>query len=213
MTIRVAIADDHALVREGLQRMLAESTDIEIVGEAGDGQAALKLVEEKKPDVLLLDISMPKMDGIEAAGKIKDLDTNTNILIVSMHSNEQYALRTLRAGATGFIWKGARLEELTKAIHEVADGKRYLPPEIEQAFAENYLSPDTDRSPAAILSKREFQVMGYLASGMTNREIAALLNISVKTIDTHRGHVLKKLKLRNNSDITRFAIQHGLIPL
>jgi DNA-binding NarL/FixJ family response regulator len=211
--IRVVIADDHALVREGLRRMLAENDNIEIVGEAGDGEAALQQVQDKKPDVLLLDISMPKMDGIEATGKIKDLDTETNVLIVSMHSNEQYALRTLRAGANGFIWKGARLEELTKAIEEVAAGNRYLPPEIEQAFAENYLSPDTDRSPAAVLSKREFQVMGYLAGGMTNREIAALLNISVKTIDTHRGHVLKKLKLRNNSDITRFAIQHGLIPL
>ena len=209
--IRVAIADDHALVREGLRRMLSGSDVINVIGEASNGAEAVKLVEDLKPDVLLLDITMPVKDGIEATTDIAGMDVETKILILSMHSDEQYALRTLRAGASGFISKGARLEELLKAITEVKEGNRYLPDHIAKSFAEKHIRPDSDKPLAELLSKREFQVMNYLASGMTNREIAKLLDISVKTVDTHRGHVLKKLKLRNNSDITRFAIQHGYI--
>ncbi len=209
--IRVAIADDHALVREGLRRMLSGSDVINVIGEASNGAEAVKLVQELQPDVLLLDITMPVKDGIEATTEITSLDVKTKILILSMHSDEQYALRTLRAGASGFISKGARLEELIKAITDVRDGNRYLPDHIAKSFAEKHIRPDSDKPLAELLSKREFQVMNYLASGMTNREIAKLLDISVKTVDTHRGHVLKKLKLRNNSDITRFAIQHGYI--
>lgn len=209
--IRVAIADDHALVREGLRRMLAGSDVINVIGEASNGAEAVNLVQELEPDVLLLDITMPVKDGIEATTEITGLTVKTKILILSMHSDEQYALRTLRAGASGFISKGARLEELIKAITDVRDGNRYLPEHIAKSFAEKHIQPDSDKPLAELLSKREFQVMNYLASGMTNREIAKLLDISVKTVDTHRGHVLKKLKLRNNSDITRFAIQHGYI--
>ena len=209
--IRVAIADDHALVREGLRRMLAGSDVINVIGEASNGAEAVDMVQELEPDVLLLDITMPVKDGIEATTEITGLSVKTKILILSMHSDEQYALRTLRAGASGFISKGARLEELLKAITDVRDGNRYLPEHIAKSFAEKHIQPDSDKPLAELLSKREFQVMNYLASGMTNREIAKLLDISVKTVDTHRGHVLKKLKLRNNSDITRFAIQHGYI--
>ena len=209
--IRVAIADDHGLVREGLRRMLAGSEVIQVIGEASNGAEAIHLVNELKPDVLLLDITMPVKDGIEATTELTSLGVDTKILILSMHSDEQYALRTLRAGASGFISKGARLEELIKAITMVKTGNRYLPEHIAKSFAEKHIRPDSDKPLAELLSKREFQVMNYLASGMTNREIAKLLDISIKTVDTHRGHVLKKLKLRNNSDITRFAIQHGYI--
>lgn len=209
--IRVAIADDHALVREGLRRMLSGSEVIEVIGEACNGEEAVKLVREEQPDVLLLDITMPVKDGIEATTEINEQNLPTRILILSMHTDEQYALRTLRAGASGFINKGARLEELIKAITDVKNGSRYLPEHIAKSFAEKHIKPDSDKPLAELLSKREFQVMNYLAAGMTNREIAKLLDISVKTVDTHRGHVLKKLKLRNNSDITRFAIQHGYI--
>lgn len=209
--IRVAIADDHALVREGLRKMLSGSDVINVIGEACNGAEAVKLVNELKPDVILLDITMPVKDGIEATTEITQLDVETKILILSMHSDEQYALRTLRAGANGFISKGARLEELLKAITDVRNGNRYLPEHIAKSFAEKHIQPDADKPLAELLSKREFQIMNYLASGLTNREIATLLDVSVKTVDTHRGHVLKKLKLRNNSDITRFAIQHGYI--
>lgn len=209
--IRVAIADDHALIREGMRRMLSASDVIEVVGEASNGAEAVEMVQDKHPDVVLLDITMPVKDGIEATADIIAMKASTKILILSMHSDEQYALRTLRAGANGFIGKGARLEELLRAITEVHAGNRYLPEKISKSFAERHIQPDAEKPLADLLSKREFQVMGYLAAGMTNREIADLLNISVKTVDTHRGHVLKKLKLRNNSDITRFAIQHGYV--
>ena len=211
--IRVAIAEDHAMVRQGLARLLGNSGVVEVVGEASDGVEAVAMVERVKPDVLLLDITMPNKDGIEAAGDISKLDVDTKILILSMHSDQQYVLRTFRAGAHGFIGKQAVLEDLIHAIETVHNGERYLPKELEQAFNDESLADNADRSPAEILSRREFQVLNFLAAGMTNREIAERLEISVKTVDTHRGHVLKKLNLRNNSDITRFAIQHGYITL
>lgn len=210
--IRVAIADDHALVREGMRRMLSGSRQIDVVGEAANGAEAVSLVSEKEPDVLLLDITMPVKDGIEATEEIVELKKNTKILILSMHADEQYALRTLRAGANGFISKGARLEELLKAIKEVHNGERYLPEQISETLGESGIEDKIDeKSLVDMLSPREYQVMSYLAQGMTSREIADVLAISPKTVDTHRGHLLKKLRLRNNADLTRFAIQNGMV--
>lgn len=209
--IRIAIADDHALVREGMRRMLSGSRQLEVIGEASNGAEAVELVAAKQPDVLLLDITMPVKDGIEATADIVELGVATKILILSMHADEQYALRTLRAGANGFISKGARLEELLRAITDVHNGDRYLPEAMQDSFAEQLIQPEGEKPRIDLLSKREFQVMSYLAQGMTNREIGDILQISVKTVDTHRGHVLKKLRLRNNSDITRFAIANGYV--
>ena len=208
--IRVAISDDHALVREGLQRILRER-GFEIVGEAANGVEAVALVEKHHPDVILLDISMPEKDGIEATREIVALDVGTRVLILTMHTDEHYALRALRAGALGFILKDAKAEQLVNAIERVKQGKRYLPPDLERSFAEKYLQPEALDEPAKKLSNREFEVMCMLAMGLTNREIADKLTISVKTVDSHRSHVLKKLQLRNNSDNTRYAIQHGFI--
>ena len=210
--IRVAIADDHALVREGMRRMLSGSRQIDVIGEAANGAEAVELVTEKEPDVLLLDITMPVKDGIEATEEIVELKKKTRILILSMHADEQYALRTLRAGANGFISKGARLEELLRAITEVHNGERYLPEQMAESLGEASIEDRMDeKSLVEMLSPREYQVMSYLAQGMTGREIADVLAISPKTVDTHRGHLLKKLRLRNNSDLTRFAIQSGLV--
>jgi DNA-binding NarL/FixJ family response regulator len=209
--IRVVIADDHALVREGLRRMLTESGRVEVIGEAADGAAAIAQVGALRPDVLLLDISMPGVDGLQAAGAIAALSVPTKVLILSMHDDEQYALRTLRAGADGFIGKGARLDQLITAINAVHAGDRYLPERMRQSFAAKGIRPDAAETAADALSPRELQVMQSLAAGSTNREIAEELGISVKTVDTHRSHVLKKLGLRNNSDITRFAIRHGYL--
>jgi DNA-binding NarL/FixJ family response regulator len=194
-----------------MRRMLSGSRQIEVIGEASNGAEAVELVAEKQPDVLLLDITMPVKDGIEATADIVELGVATKILILSMHADEQYALRTLRAGANGFISKGARLEELLRAITDVHKGERYLPEAMQETFAEQLIQPEGEKPLIDLLSKREFQVMSYLAQGMTNREIADILQISVKTVDTHRGHVLKKLRLRNNSDITRFAIANGYV--
>jgi DNA-binding NarL/FixJ family response regulator len=211
--IRVAIGDDHQLVREGLRRILDERGYVEIVGEASNGDEAVALVRDKRPDVILLDISMPGKDGIDATREITGERLPTKVLILTMHTDEHYALRALRAGASGFILKDAKADELVSAIRRVADGQRYLPPDLERSFAEKYLHPSAEEHPTQSLSKREFEVMCLLAAGMNNREIADKLNISVKTVDSHRSHVLKKLQLRNNSDITRFAIQHGYIQL
>ncbi|MCE9571881.1 MAG: response regulator transcription factor [Deltaproteobacteria bacterium] len=204
--IRVVIAEDHTLVREALLRLLVASGKVQVVAQATNGREAVELVTRYQPDVLLLDIGMPEKDGLQTCMELAASGTATRVLILSMHTEESYAVRAIRAGAAGFIAKTAHLDELTAAIEAVHAGQRVLPPGAEAA-----LVSDDAAGPAKVLSQREFQVMGYLASGMTNREIAQLLAISVKTVDTHRGHVLKKLKLRNNSDITRFAIQHGLI--
>lgn len=209
--IRVLLVDDHNLVREGLRRLLNGNGEVEVAGEGADGLEALEKVKELEPDVVLLDVSMPRKDGIDTTSEIAALGFGTKILILTMYSDEQYALRSLRAGADGFIWKGARADELMGAIEKVNRGERYLPPELEDRFEDRDLGPDPGRNSVEKLSKREFQVMCYLADGMTNREVARELGISVKTVDTHRGHVLKKLRLRNNSDITRFAIRHGFI--
>ncbi len=209
--IRVVIADDHALVREGLRRILEEPVDLTVVGEAADGRAAVEQVRRLHPDVLVLDLSMPGKDGLDVVKELAARRSPTRILILTIHNEEHYALRALRAGAHGFLYKGAGTEELLKAVRAVARGLRYLPPEFERAFAERYVQPKARGSPAEALSDRELQVLRLLASGYTNREIAAKLHISVKTVDTHRRNILKKLNLRNNADLARFALKHGLI--
>lgn len=210
--IRVAIADDHALVRQGLRRILEAELDIQVIGEAQDGEEALRLVQQTHPDVLILDISMPGKDGLEATREIRAQGVHTRVLILTMHNEEHYALRTLRSGAQGFLYKGADSEELLRAVRAVAQGVTYMPPEIERAFAEKFVHPEVAH-PAERLTHREFQVLRLLAQGLTNREIAAELGIQLKTVDSHRRRILKKLGLRNNADLTRFAIRHGLIEL
>lgn len=210
--IRVLLVDDHKLLREGVRQLLSESDEVEVVGEAANGTQALELVQQLHPDVAIVDLSMPRKDGIEVTSEIRALDLDTRVLILTMFSDEQHAVRTLRAGASGFISKNAELDELVRAIKEVHAGRRYLPEELAGDITEEMATGSSStKRPAEILSKREFQVMCYLAGGLTNREIAAELGISVKTVDTHRGHVLKKLHLRNNADITRFAIRNGFV--
>jgi two-component system response regulator NreC len=182
---------------------------VQVIGEATNGREAVELVQKSHPDVLLLDISMPEKDGLQASMEIAAQGGSTRVLMLSMHTDDSYAVRAIRAGAAGYIQKSAKIDDLIEAIESVHAGKRVVPPGVEEMLEKG----NADMGPAQVLSQREFQVMGYLAAGMTNREIARLLSISVKTVDTHRGHVLKKLKLRNNSDITRFAIQHGLVQM
>lgn len=206
--IRVVIAEDHTLIREALTRMLVASRRIEVVGEAATGTEAIGLVERTRPDVLLMDVTMPEKDGLAALADLAALDTSTRTIILTMHEDEAHGVRAIRAGAAGYVKKSANLDELLDAIERVHAGERVIPDEVEVA-----LTRKRSDHPAQVLSSREFQVLEHLAAGKTNREIAEMLSISVKTVDTHRGHVLKKLRLRNNSDITRFAIQHGLMPV
>ncbi len=206
--IRVVIAEDHTLIREALVRMLEESKKIDVVGQAATGAEAIAMVARHRPDVLLLDVTMPEKDGIQALAELSAVDVPTRTIMLTMHEDEAHGVRAIRAGAAGYVKKSANIDELLDAIDRINRGEQVVPAEIEAALARK-----RSEHPAQILSQREFQVMSYLAAGKTNREIAELLTISVKTVDTHRGHVLKKLRLRNNSDITRFAIQNGLMPV
>ena len=206
--IRVVIAEDHTLIREALVRMLHESRKIDVVGEAATGSTAVSMTKRHKPDVLVLDVTMPEKDGLQALAELVQLHVATKVLVLTMHEDEAHGVRAMRAGAAGFVRKSASMDELLSAIEKVHKGEQVVPAEILAA-----LNRKRSEHPAQILSQREFQVMSYLAAGKTNREIADTLSISVKTVDTHRGHVLKKLRLRNNSDITRFAISNGLIPV
>lgn len=204
--IRVAIAEDHTLVREALRSLLEKSGRVEVVGEATTGDEAVEIVAQRQPDVLLLDMAMPGKDSLAAIMDIAGLQVQTRVLVVSMSSDDSYAARAVRAGAAGYLNRTARSGELISAIDAIVAGQRVVP---DTADAQT----QAGTNPAQVLSPREFQVLGHLASGLTNREIAKMLEISVKTVDTHRGHVLKKLKLRNNSDLTRFAMQQGLLQM
>jgi two-component system, NarL family, invasion response regulator UvrY len=210
--IRIALIDDHALVRDGLRRMLTASGSIEVVGEGESGACALELLARTQPDVLLLDLSMPGRDGLQTLAELADHPAPPRVLVLTMYNDVQYAERTLRAGATGFIGKGVSFEELIRAVTQVHRGERYVPPELEGPLARLPPRPSPRADKLQALTSREQEVLTMLASGLTNREIAVRLGLSIKTVDSHRGHMLKKLRLRNNADLTRYAIRHRLIP-
>ncbi len=214
-SIRLLLVDDHDLVREGLKRILEATGEFEVVGEADSGDRALEIFPALAPDVVVTDVSMPGSDGIEATIALRSMSPHVRVVVLTMYNDAHHAVRALSAGAAGFVAKDSKSHILVSAIREVALGGRYLPPEIK-AEVERRLDElkrkDNSQALADRLSKRELEVLRYLAVGKTNREIAERLGISVKTVDTHRGHLLKKLQLRNNADLTRFAIRHGLCP-
>lgn len=209
--IKVLIADDHSIVRAGLCRLMEDSTEISVVAEADDGRQALAQAEENKPDVAVIDLSMPGMDGLELIGHLLVLYPGLPIIVLTMHEEEQYVVRAIGAGAMGYISKRSAPEQLVKAIRKVHGGGRYLSEEAAEALAVHMAGGGSGRSMLDDLSNREVQVLRRLALGQTNREIAESYNISVKTVDTYRFRLLKKLNLRNNADISRFAIQNGLV--
>jgi DNA-binding NarL/FixJ family response regulator len=209
--IRVLIADDHKIVRSGIRRMLEDHEDIQIVGEATDGHEAIQKALETTPDIVLLDISMPGMDGLDVTKQLKTMDPNVRILVLTMHAEEQYAPRLMRAGVMGYVTKHAAPEDLVEAIHVVHSGGRFISPALAKNLAWLYLGKKADLTPVESLSDRELQVLCLLAQGNTNREIAESLHLSPKTIDTYRARVLEKLNLRNNAELTLFAVRHGLI--
>jgi two-component system, NarL family, invasion response regulator UvrY len=209
--IRVLIVCDRALVREGLRRMLAGNTDVAIAGEAATPAEALALLAQFPCEVALVDFAMPIKEGLDATADVCRHAGGTRVIVLGGYADQQQAQGAFDSGASGFLWKGADVIELVEAIRTVERGVTYLSPQVAVGALD---TSDGERSASLdSLSKRELEVMCFLASGMTNREIAEQLGISVKTIDTHRGHLLKKLQLRNNSDITRFAIRHGLVQL
>lgn len=209
--IKVLLADDHSIVRAGLRRIIEESGEMEVIAEAADGREAIRKAHDHLPDVAVIDISMPNVDGLEVIRQLRVDDPKLPILVLTMHSEGQYVVRAVEAGAMGYVTKQSAPEQLVKAIRKVHDGHRYLTDEAAEALALRVAKGTHGRSPLETLSMRELQVLRRLALGNTNREIARAYHISIKTVDTYRSRILKKLDLRNNADLSRFAILNGLI--
>lgn len=211
--IRVLLADDHDIVRAGLRRIIEEAGDIEVVGEAADGQEAISQVHQTKPDVAIIDISMPGVDGLEVIRQVHHYYPKLPIIILTMHEEEQYVVRAIEAGARGYLTKRSAPEQLVKAIRKVYAGGRALSDAAAEFLALRLASRSRGHSPVDALSHREIQVLRNLALGKTVREIAEAYHISPKTVDTYRARLLKKLNLRNNAELSRFAIQNRLVEL
>ena len=205
--IKLSIAEDQTIVRWALREALGKEAEIEVVGDAGTAAETLEMIQQGRPDVLLLDLSLRDKSGFDVLNEMRESDTAPLVVVLTGHTEPSYAARAIAAGAHGYLNKSVTPDELLSAIRAVSRGEQVIPPGVEQLLASG------DGHPASALTAREQQVMEMLARGLTNREIAEHLQISIKTVDTHRGHVLKKLRLRNNSDITRFAIQNGLMPV
>jgi len=211
--IRVLLADDHGLVRAGLKTILEQAPDIRVVAEASNGMEAIQEFERVRPDVAILDISMPMMDGMEAVKRLISSDRNGRILVLTMHPERYYAVRALKAGALGYITKGTSSQELHSAVRAVARGKRYLSNEGIDAVTIRMMAHGMDTTPVESLSDRELQVLCHIASGYKVREIAEELGVGTKTVETYRSRILRKLCLRRDADICRFAFEHGLVPV
>lgn len=207
--IRVIIADDHAVVREGIRRILADADDIQVVAEAADGTELLAQLERVPCDVVLLDLSMPGLPGLEALRAIRAARPTLPILVLSMHPEEQYAVRTIRLGASGYLDKAGKPSELIHALRVVAGGSTYVAPAVAVQLAER-ARRTTSKLPHETLSNREFEVVCLMAAGKKLSDIARELSISVKTVSTFRGRILEKLSLRTTAEIIRYAIEHGL---
>jgi two-component system invasion response regulator UvrY len=209
--IRVLLADDHGIVRAGLRRLIEESGDIRVIAEASDGQEAIRLAQSSLPDVAVVDISMPGMDGLEVIDQIHNRYPKLPVLVLTMHEEEQYVIRALNVGAAGYVTKRSAPEKLVEAIRKVHGGGRFLSDSAAETVAARLSRGRSGPSPLDNLSNREIQVLRCLALGRTNREIADAYGLSIKTVDTYRSRLLAKLNLRNNAELSRFAIQNRLI--
>jgi DNA-binding NarL/FixJ family response regulator len=209
--IKVLLADDHDIVRAGLRHIVEESGDMEVVAEAADGRDAIRQAMEKNPDVAVIDISMPGMDGLEVVIQLKSLCPKLPVLILTMHVEEQFVVRAVEAGAMGYLTKRAAPGQLVHAIRKLHAGGRYLSDAAAEALALRLIKGTPGQSPLDSLSNRELQVLRGLALGQTNREICEAYGISIKTVSTYRDRLLKKLNLRNNIELARFAIQNRLV--
>jgi DNA-binding NarL/FixJ family response regulator len=209
--IKVLLADDHGIVRAGLRRIVEDSDDMEVVAEAADGKEAIRQARKQALDVVVVDISMPGMDGLEVISQLRAYTPQLPIIVLTMHEEEQYVVRAIEAGAMGYITKRSAPEQLVEAIRKVHAGGRYLTDEAAELLALCVARGAQARFPLDTLSMRELQVLRRLALGRTNREIAESYHISIKTVDTYRSRLLKKLNLRNNAELARFAMQNRLI--
>ncbi|MDQ7849574.1 MAG: response regulator transcription factor [Armatimonadota bacterium] len=212
--IRVVIADDHAVVREGVKMILSREPDIEIVGEAGNGREALDLVAKTRPHVVVMDISMPEMGGVEATRRVKEAYPKVNVLALTMHEDESYVFQLLKAGASGYVLKRGAAQDLVQAIRSAARGEAFLYPSVARSVLADYLKrveAGEERHRFDGLTEREREILALIAEGLSNQEIAQKLFISIKTVQTHRTHIMEKLDLHNRAQLVRYAIRKGLI--
>ncbi len=214
MTTRIHIADDHTMFRAGLQALLQECADIEIVGETGDGSETLEWLEGNDTDVLLLDINMPGMSGADVARELANRDDGPRILVLTMHDDEHYLREFLELGCRGFILKSSAGEELLRAIRMVDEGQSYVDPAMSKYLLSSYVGGDAgEESPADVLTKREQEVCQFLAMGHTNEEVAGALCISRRTVEAHRAAIMSKLGISSRAELVRFAVENGLFSL
>jgi DNA-binding NarL/FixJ family response regulator len=212
--IRIILADDHNILRDGVRVLLERHTEFAVVGEATDGRGAVQLAEEHNPDVVIMDIGMPTLNGIEATRRIVEKNSHIGVVILSMHYDESYVIRALRAGARGYLLKDAVRAELIAAVQAVAHGRSYFSPKIRSVLQEDYVRV-LDRKGIddsyELLTDREREVLQLVAEGKTNKEIANALNLSPYTVDTHRTHILQKLNLHSVPEVILYAVRKGII--
>lgn len=206
---RILIADDHAVVRNGFRRILDAQWDMEVIGEVSNGREAVDTAAEVQPDVVLMDVTMPELNGIEATRRITKDSPKTRILALSMHKDAVYVREILRAGAKGYLLKDSDEKDLLTAVRAVAVGQGYLSPEVSDAVLDDYRKHVTN--PIDLLSSREREVLQLIAESKTNKEIAAMLSLSVYTVEAHRGRIMEKLNLHSIGELVRFAMRNGLI--
>ena len=215
MKIRVLIADDHQIVRQGLKNLLETQPDIEVVGEAEDGRTAFQLTKELIPDVIVMDVKMPTLNGIDASVRIHSEFPDIKIIALSMYGDVRFVTNMLKAGACGYLLKDCAFEELAQAIRKVKANKTYLSPEAANIIIKDYVAQGNDSGPTSSsgLTSREREILQLLAEGKRSKEIADLLHISAKTVDTHRQQIMNKLHFRSIAELTKYAIREGLTTL
>ena len=211
-SIRVILADDHTLVRAGIRSLLESIDGIEVVADCGDGREALDLIDEHRPDVAVLDIGMPGLNGLEVARRAAQASPQTRVVILSMYADPSYVRQALKAGVSGYLLKGAAVSELSLALKAVMRGEKYLTPKVSQTVVEGFLRDgDQDGDPIEELTDRQREILQLIAEGRSTREMAELLDVSVKTIETHRLRLMDRLGIRDVPGLVRFAIRAGLV--
>lgn len=208
--IKVCVVDDHAVVREGLKRIIAENPGMAVTAEAADGQEALRILQTEPCDVVLLDLTMPNVSGLDVLKRIHDDSPRLPVLVLTMHAEDQYAVRVLRAGAAGYLTKESAPAKLVQAIRKVVGGGKYVSPTLAEKLVYD-LNADSTKAAHEVLSDREYQVLCMIASGKTVTMIAGELGLSVKTVSTYRVRIIEKLNMKNNAELTRYAIKEGLV--
>ncbi len=215
MSIRVLLADDHDIVREGLCALLESAAGIEVVAQASNGREAVSLARELRPDVAIMDVAMPDLNGVEATRKIREAIPSVRVVGLSIHSDKRFVRQMLLAGATGYLRKGCTFDELVRAVRTVMHGQTYLSPEIARTVTDDYTRRirEHDHSAAAVLTPREREILQLLAEGNRPKQIARSLDVSVKTVSTHRRNVMRKIGAESLADLTKYAIREGLTTL